>query len=41
MEAIPMIDNTLDRLMDLIEMWTRVVSGLALWWFKGKFVTLR
>lgn len=36
-----MIDNTLDRLMDLIEMWTRVVSGLALWWFKGEFVTLR
>ena len=35
-----MIDNTLDRLMDLIEMWTRVVSGLTLWLFKGEFVAL-
>jgi hypothetical protein len=35
-----MIDNTLDRLMDWIEMWTRVVSGLAHWLFKGEFVIL-
>jgi hypothetical protein len=39
MEVI-MIDNALDRLMNEIELLTRVISGLALYYFKGEYVSL-